>query len=308
MPRYRLSHIASRDIAAARVREALQAGRRVLWVVNTVARCHEIVALFASGFDPTETDAKLHTDTGIPIYCYHSRFKLSDRVDRHKDVVDNMRSTGEASLCVTTQVCEMSLDLDADLLVTEECPVTALIQRMGRCNRARDARPLDQSGEVIVYAPESEAPYEPNDLRGLPEFLRLVGSRDLSQVDLETALNHPDTPCPEWLGDRQVMFFASGPYAVAPRGDDEDAITFREGNDFNRPCILFCDVEQYLAAPPDLKPGYVLPVPQRAARARNDESIPAHKQLPGYLSVAEPGHYHPAIGYYDRPLAEWRTA
>lgn len=305
LPRYRLENIVSREIAIARVRESLQSGRRVLWVVNTVARCHEIVKTFAAGFDPSEETSRLRTAEGIPIYCYHSRFKLSDRVNRHKDVVDNMRATGAASLCVTTQVCEMSLDLDADLLVTEECPVTSLIQRMGRCNRDRNARPLDRSGEVLVYPPESEAPYEANDLKGLPEFLNLVGGRDLSQVDLEAALNDPATPCPEWQGDRTVMFLASGPYAVGPKADEDDANTFREGNDFNRPSILLNEVGDYLAAGAAAKPGFELPVPRRSARARDDDKHPSHKQLPLYLSVSEPGHYHPAIGFYDQPLDQW---
>jgi CRISPR-associated endonuclease/helicase Cas3 len=268
LPRYRLMHVESRDFAIDKVREALQLGRRVLWVVNTVARCHEILAMFADGFDPRIPDARLRTSSGVPIYCYHSRFKLTDRVGRHKEVVDNMRSTGAASLCVTTQVCEMSLDLDADLLVTEECPVTSLIQRMGRCNRDRNARPLSQSGEVLLYRSDSEAPYDANDLKGLPEFVAMVRDRDLSQVDLEAALNDPATPCPDWLGDRTVMFLASGPYAVGPKADDDDANTFREGNDFNRPSILFNEVDYYLAAAQEAKPGFVLPVPRRSRRPR----------------------------------------
>ncbi len=306
-PRYHLIHVATRDIAMDRVREAIHSGRRVLWVVNTVARCHEILATFAAGFDPKLQDARLWTAGGVPIYCYHSRFKLSDRVDRHKDVVDNMRSSGAASLCVTTQVCEMSLDLDADLLVTEECPVTSLIQRMGRCNRDRNARPLNQSGEVIVYQPDNEAPYDANDLKGVPEFLNLVCDRDLSQVDLEAALNDPATPCPGWLGDRIVMFLASGPYAVGPQDEEDDANTFREGNDFNRPSILFNEVAPYLAAKPEAQPGFVLPVPRCLARARDEELYPLHKQLPSYLAVAEPGHYHAAIGFYDQPLDQWEA-
>jgi CRISPR-associated endonuclease/helicase Cas3 len=38
-------------------------------------------------------------------------------------------------IALTTQVCEMSLDLSAALLVSEFAPLTSLIQRMGRCNR-----------------------------------------------------------------------------------------------------------------------------------------------------------------------------
>ena len=56
---------------------------------------------------------------------------------RHKDLMRALKDTPGPALGVTTQVCEMSLDIDVDLLVTEDCPVTSLVQRMGRCNRAQ---------------------------------------------------------------------------------------------------------------------------------------------------------------------------
>ena len=83
----------------------------------------------------------MHVAEGVPLLCYHSRFKLIDRVKRHDAVVRAFRKGRPAALAITTQVCEMSLDMDADLLVTEACPVTSLIQRMGRCNREQDPRP-----------------------------------------------------------------------------------------------------------------------------------------------------------------------
>ncbi len=303
MPRYRLTRIGSMDDAFARVQNALASGRRALWVVNTVNRCHEVTTRFAASFDPASAQTELRTADGIPVFCYHSRFKLIDRVDRHKGVVDRMKAGQPAALATTTQVCEMSLDLDVDVLVTEDCPVTSLIQRMGRCNRDREARPLSASGEVLVYPPEKSAPYEPSDLKGLPEFLRMVAGRDLSQVDLENALNNPELPVPDWLGDRLCMFLESGPYAVAPKADEEDANTFREGSDFNRPCVLLPDVAKYLAATADDKPGFLLPVPRGKATAREEDNAD-HQKLPTYVGVAPDGHYHPAIGFCDRPLTE----
>jgi CRISPR-associated endonuclease/helicase Cas3 len=58
-----------------------------------------------------------------------------DRSDRHRHVIDTFKAKGKAALLVSTQVAEMSLDLSADLLVTDIAPVPALIQRMGRLNR-----------------------------------------------------------------------------------------------------------------------------------------------------------------------------
>lgn len=298
-PRYRLTVVESRQAAACRVAEALVAGRRVLWVVNTVARCREVLSFFVDAFDPSSEDSKLQTPAGTPIYCYHSRYRLIDRVARHQSIVENMRPTRPASLGITTQVCEMSLDLDVDLLITEECPVTSLIQRMGRCNRDRDARPLTESGEVIVYRPADPAPYSPEDLTGLPEFLELVKDKELSQTAIEEALE--SVPCPPWGGDKLSMFLESGPYALA----GEEA--FRDGEDYNRECVLFEDVREYLNARSEKKPGFLLPVPKRWAKARDQDAFAEHRRLPRHLGVAAEGHYHELLGYCDRRLDEWRA-
>jgi len=298
-PRYRLTVAGSREAAASRVADALAAGWRVLWVVNTVARCHEVLALLADGFDPGSPNLRLYTREGKPIYCYHSRYRLIDRIARHQAIVENMRPTRPASLGITTQVCEMSLDLDLDLLVTEDCPVTSLIQRMGRCNRDRDARPLTESGEVIVYRPADKAPYSDEDLTGLPEFLNIVRGKELTQAMLEQALAAVG-PGPPWGGDKLSMFLESGPYALA--GEE----TFRDGEEYNRQCVLMDDVPGYLGARAEEKPGYLLPVPKRWAKFRDHDAHPEHTRLPRHLGVAAPGHYHSMLGYCDRLLDEWR--
>src|SRR5699024_9311777 len=84
---------------------------------------------------------------GFGARLYHSRFKYVDRVQRHGDVIDAFRAPG-STLASTTQVAEMSLDLSADLLVTDLAPVPALIQRLGRLNRR--ARPGDPPRSFIV--------------------------------------------------------------------------------------------------------------------------------------------------------------
>lgn len=301
MPRYKLAVVASRDAAAKQVVNALAEGRRVLWVVNTVARCHEVLKLFVKDFDPKSEISQLTTHDGFPIYCYHSRFRLADRRERHEDIVTNMKPGQPACLGITTQVCEMSLDLDVDLLVTEYCPVTSLIQRLGRCNREQDARPLSRSGEIIVYKPNTEKPYDSDALIGLNEFLEQVQNKELSQLQLEEAL--ADVPCPPDLGDTSCSFLASGPYAST----GEDAETFREDSDYNRQCVRFEDVNAYLDAPNEKKPGFVLPVPSKLAKFRDSESDLDHRRLPRYLGIAAPDHYHTLLGYCDQPLDQWRA-
>jgi Predicted helicases len=89
---------------------------KVLVVVNTVRKAIELKEKFE--------DARL----------LHSRFILKDRKEKEKEIMEFFNSQ-EKGLWITTQLAEVSLDLDADYLFTELSTADSLIQRMGRCNR-----------------------------------------------------------------------------------------------------------------------------------------------------------------------------
>ena len=164
LPRYRCSDVDS--IAAAR--KALDEGGKVLWVSNTVKRC---------------LDAKDGFDVHRPGLLYHSRFRYCDRVERHREVIDTFRMEGPA-LAFTTQVAEMSLDLSADLLVTELAPIPALIQRLGRLNRRATPESPAKPKPFVVVEPARPEPYEPDDLSAARDWLNRLGKGEVSQRDL----------------------------------------------------------------------------------------------------------------------------
>lgn len=116
-----------RDSAAAchdEVRAALHAGKKALWVCNTVG-------------DAVRTAREAREWVGVDpsrILIYHSRFRYQDRVQRQKNLIHRF-DVNEPGLAITTQVCEMSLDISANLMVTAECPLPSLVQRLGRLNR-----------------------------------------------------------------------------------------------------------------------------------------------------------------------------
>jgi CRISPR-associated endonuclease/helicase Cas3 len=267
------------------IRSALDKGKRVLWVVNLVKRAQAKTREMTIRFDPT-TDEELYVRPGVRLYCYHSRFRLIDRVKRHQEVVGAFTRDAPPALAVTTQVCEMSLDMDADVLITEICPITSLIQRMGRCNRARE--PRMGAGQIWVYKPTEHKPYDEKALTGIDEFLVAVqGGESVSQGFLEAALEQ--APAPPNEGDRLVPFLCSGPYALG--GDDE----FREIDEFTRPGVLKRDIDDFLRADRAQQPGFFVPVPKHLGKERDP-------RLPTYVAVADDGHYHPAIGFCDDPV------
>ena len=265
--------------------EPVRGNRRVLWVVNKVRVAQELARRFGTVAVPDG----LRTADGIPVLCYHSRFTLDDRKRWHQLVVNAFkRKKGEPPrpvLAVTTQVCEMSLDLDADVLITEEAPITALIQRMGRCNRKSEVP--QTTGEVYVYPPDDkERPYTQDDLTGVQDFLADLASHPaVGQSKLEEALKRFGRKSPQ--GNRLVQFVVSGPYAD---GDEED---FRDIDDFARRGIL--DEAEYLKTLPVKRPGLIVPVP------RHLEGRHGSAKETRFLVIAKDGYYHPALGLCDEP-------
>jgi CRISPR-associated endonuclease/helicase Cas3 len=124
---------------------------------------------------------------GWPVVAYHSRFRYGDRVHKHKAVVDAFRGNRGPFLAITTQVCEVSLDLSADLLLTDLAPVPAIIQRLGRLNRFVSPGAPGSPRPALVLNPPHPAPYEQSDLDLAGQWLNQLGPGPLSQADLGLA-------------------------------------------------------------------------------------------------------------------------
>lgn len=272
--RYRVKRIHPDDVLDI-IQAAASAGKRVLWVVNQVARAQEAVARLRG--------------LAVPAICYHSRFKLNDRVKRHQETVAAIRPGQPAAVAVSTQVCEMSLDIDADVVVTEEAPITSIIQRMGRCRRGRDELAAKGPGDVLVYKPaEGERVYSETDLAGTESFLRWLEEKDAaSQISLEQGL---DLFGPKGTDAPSLnSFLVSGSYAMA--GED----SYRDIEAFNVQAVLASEVTAYLASPKASQPGFVVPVPRKLRPA-------ADARLPCWLFVADDCHYDSALGFHDQAL------
>lgn len=80
---------------------------------------------------------------------FHSRFIERDRRNKEALLEEINRDT-KPFIAVTTQVVEVGLDIDFDVLLTQVAPVDALAQRMGRVNR----RGLKGKSPVYVFPPD----------------------------------------------------------------------------------------------------------------------------------------------------------
>lgn len=106
----------------------------------------------------------------INVMQYHSTFKRNHKALKEKEIFYRLKKEnetikspeGEDELkeyfkkvnqekytLVATQVVEISLDIDFDVLITEIAPVESLIQRFGRVNRSKNPNKL---GNIYIYS------------------------------------------------------------------------------------------------------------------------------------------------------------
>lgn len=111
-------------------------GKKVLIVVNTVDKAIEIYKGLRVIAERSNVEA----------VCYHSRFTKKDRFLKEKKIFA-LDKKNQGGVLIATQVVEVSLDIDFDILYTENAPIDAIIQRAGRVNRKRQKK----NSKVIIF-------------------------------------------------------------------------------------------------------------------------------------------------------------
>ena len=201
LKRYRLCNLTAQhnksvidsDEIWSEITTIIQNNQKVLWVTNSVSSCIEIYHLVKQ---------KLK-DKHVAICIYHSRFRYKDRLQKHKQIIEAFRASG-AVIAITTQVCEMSLDLSADLLISAMAPPAALIQRLGRLNRRMtDA---SQGTRLALFYPwDQPQPYERSELDSGDHFvkelsqMKTVSQHDLARVAARLHQKMPEAVTSAWL-------------------------------------------------------------------------------------------------------------
>lgn len=143
------------DVAADAAIAAARAGARVLVIRNTVTAAIATVEAVMNG-----GGADLVWQVAGGPALHHSRFAPEDRALLDAAVeaalpTSEDRRDRKGLIVIGTQTLEQSLDIDADFLVTDLCPVDVLLQRIGRLHRHRLPRPAGfETPRCFVLAPE----------------------------------------------------------------------------------------------------------------------------------------------------------
>lgn len=194
--RYLINDTASEDEVWRAIEDCVRAGGKVLWVRNQVEWANETYQECCKRFE----------SLGVYVDVYHSRFRYLNRVTRHNSVIrkfkeDKQKEDKQAVILVATQVAEMSLDLSADLLITDIAPISSLIQRLGRLNRLLRPKDIEDGKLPEEYCkwayvrplpsdkPTPEKPYEKEDFEKARTWLEKLASTEskpcpLNQQDL----------------------------------------------------------------------------------------------------------------------------
>ncbi|MGW3683352.1 CRISPR-associated helicase Cas3' [Streptomyces prasinus] len=107
-------------------------GGTALVVCNTVGDAQETYLRLCERFDERSHEQ------GGSVQLLHARFPGDVREARTREVTEGLGRTGPRPLrriVVATQVVEQSLDLDADIVISDLAPLSLLLQRAGRCWR-----------------------------------------------------------------------------------------------------------------------------------------------------------------------------
>jgi len=108
---------------------------------NTVARAIEFYDWFIK-------------NTDIKPMLYHSRYTEPHKLEKEKILIENLgrnawKSGTAKGVAILTQIGEMSINISADLMISEICPIDRLVQRAGRLCRFDDKK----IGELQILIP-----------------------------------------------------------------------------------------------------------------------------------------------------------
>ena len=104
------------------------------------------------------------------LLLYHSRFIEKHRTDKEIRIMHAVDDK-EGFIAITTQVVEVSLDIDYDILFTQLAPLDALVQRFGRVNRKGSKSITEPNVLVYTYGDKDRLVYGEDNLKNANDIV-----------------------------------------------------------------------------------------------------------------------------------------
>lgn len=187
------------------LRDRLSHGGCALVILNTVNGAQQMANVLRQALPEKE------------VMLVHARFMLEDRAAWEEKLLKRLgkQSTPKERaglIVVATQVVEQSLDIDADVMITELCPMDLLLQRLGRLHRHKRERPERLKSACCMVLPAeigSRSIYGDwllqQTARQLPDTVMLPD--DIPNLVQETYLEPSDNMQndPAWLDHKKAL-------------------------------------------------------------------------------------------------------
>lgn len=242
--RHIIHKIADMDEAIAVVQNAVSADKKVLIVLNTIAESQEVYANIQDLFPD------------VPSMLLHSKFRRKDRNLKESRLIGldiEGKETGEfntskkACIVVSTQIVEVSLDINFNVMVTATAPLDALIQRFGRVNRKRTEKTIGNYKPIYVLSPPSDQKAaRPYDLEVLERsYAVLPDGKLLEEKDLQGKIDQVFTEIDFLKIDEHSIFTKDNGFSLRKLTHRSKAILFELLQIDSVSCILESDVDEY---------------------------------------------------------------
>mgnify|MGYP005991223467 CR=1 FL=1 len=125
----KVDYLESEKAVLDKILESVDRGECVVWIRNSVD-------------DALKAYEAIYSLMTVPedLLLFHSRYILDDRQSIEKQVLDcfgkgSSTENRAGKVLIATQVFQESLDADADVMISDICPIDDLIQRAGRLHR-----------------------------------------------------------------------------------------------------------------------------------------------------------------------------
>ena len=131
------------------LKDRLTQGGCALVILNTVNGAQKMADILRQALPEKE------------VMLVHALFMLEDRAAWENELLKRLgkQSTPkerDGLIVVATQVVEQSLDIDADVMITELCPMDLLLQRLGRLHRHDRERPETMKNACCMVLPAEQ--------------------------------------------------------------------------------------------------------------------------------------------------------
>ncbi|WP_447639991.1 MULTISPECIES: CRISPR-associated helicase Cas3' [Chitinophagaceae] len=242
--RHIVHKIESFDAAKNIIDTAIKSNQKLLIVLNKVKSAQDVFD-YIKEFYPN-----------IPSLLLHSRFKRGDRnlkekallgLDENGESINEFNTSNNACIVVSTQIVEVSLDINFDVMITECAPLDALIQRFGRINRKRTNETIGHYKDVYVIAPpESDKDAKPYELYTLKKsFEVLEDGVVLKERDLQYKIDNVFTEINFVQIEEHSVFKSDAGFKIDKLTHKSKAILFELLDIDSAPCIVEADKEAY---------------------------------------------------------------